>query len=884
VADGASASALRVWPLVGRDDELQSIASALDDPGCHGLALVGPAGVGKTRLARAAAELGSSRGMTAVTIRATPTAAELPFAALTPLFLELRVDPTHTEWPVHALADAIARSGPRRHLVLVIDDAPDLDGSSRAVVDQLVGTPGVFLVLTAREGLDDAATGLGLWKDDRISRMRIFELGWNDLSALVQVGLDGPVDGATLRALSDASRGNLLMLRELILGSLESGVLTSQHGIWRLNGSLADSPRLTALIDHRLRAVPEASRQALELIALGEPLVLGRLRDLVPGDAVEVLEREGVVESVSEKGDVEVRMTHPLYAEVVRSQLSPARRVHLYGLLADAVEAAGSPGSEQSLRVAVWRLECGGADPVRTVAAAGTAFDLEDFSLAARLARAAWESSGAVAAAILLADSLDRLGRSEELEQVIRAAYPKANTDAEVTALAVRYASALYRWVDRTDEADGVLLEAAARVTDPSCRRTIDAQRGGLFLRSGQVVRAIELEAPLVSDPGDAAFLQASLNLGVALPLAGRGEEAIRHLDALAAGGMDRTNLPAFWADTWTLARVYSLVETGGLAEAYTEAQSAYGFALDRGHATGLAWAGIFLGIVLGLQGDLRGAEGKLREASAFFAEMHHPGERWALGCVALVAGQMGRSTVARQAVDALEAVPASAWSMMDVYEWRGRAWAAVADGDLATATATLWELVELCEEGGQLGPLAAALHDLLRVSGEREAAVRLERLADRVEGPLMDARVAYAVAQLGADAELAGAAADGFERCGALLFAAEAAALEHRLAERAGLRRRAAEAGRRATRLAARCDGAHTPAIATVEGPQEQLSGREREIAQLAAQGLSNREIADKLVLSRRTVENHLQRVYTKLAVTSRGQLVAALGADRPG
>ena len=161
---------------------------------------------------------------------------------------------------------------------------------------------------------------------------------------------------------------------------------------------------------------------------------------------------------------------------------------------------------------------------------------------------------------------------------------------------------------------------------------------------------------------------------------------------------------------------------------------------------------------------------------------------------------------------------------------------------------------------------------------------MRLERLADRVEGPLMDARVAYAVAQLGADAELAEAAADGFERCGALLFAAEAAALEHRLAEQAGLRRRAAEAGRRATALAARCDGAHTPAIATVEAPQEQLSGREREIAELAAQGLSNREIADKLVLSRRTVENHLQRVYTKLAVTSRGQLVAALGADRPG
>jgi DNA-binding NarL/FixJ family response regulator len=64
--------------------------------------------------------------------------------------------------------------------------------------------------------------------------------------------------------------------------------------------------------------------------------------------------------------------------------------------------------------------------------------------------------------------------------------------------------------------------------------------------------------------------------------------------------------------------------------------------------------------------------------------------------------------------------------------------------------------------------------------------------------------------------------------------------------------------------------------------GEDLQLSSREREIARLAVEGLTNRAIADKLVLSKRTVENHLQRVYTKLGVSSRVDLGNAMGAQR--
>ena len=55
-------------------------------------------------------------------------------------------------------------------------------------------------------------------------------------------------------------------------------------------------------------------------------------------------------------------------------------------------------------------------------------------------------------------------------------------------------------------------------------------------------------------------------------------------------------------------------------------------------------------------------------------------------------------------------------------------------------------------------------------------------------------------------------------------------------------------------------------------------LTGREREVATLAARGLTNQEIAGRLGLSRRTVENHLPYAFDKLAVASRGELHASL------
>ncbi|WP_229878295.1 helix-turn-helix transcriptional regulator [Streptomyces humidus] len=103
----------------------------------------------------------------------------------------------------------------------------------------------------------------------------------------------------------------------------------------------------------------------------------------------------------------------------------------------------------------------------------------------------------------------------------------------------------------------------------------------------------------------------------------------------------------------------------------------------------------------------------------------------------------------------------------------------------------------------------------------------------------------------------------------GLLLFAAEAYAQSARVHRDAGAARTART---RAAALARRCQGARTPALAGLA--LGELTARQRQIVTLAAAGLSNRQIAERLTLSVRTVGNHLYAAYTRLGAADRGSL----------
>jgi DNA-binding CsgD family transcriptional regulator len=207
------------------------------------------------------------------------------------------------------------------------------------------------------------------------------------------------------------------------------------------------------------------------------------------------------------------------------------------------------------------------------------------------------------------------------------------------------------------------------------------------------------------------------------------------------------------------------------------------------------------------------------------------------------------------------------------------RAWAAVALGDVALARTTLWAGVDAGLRVDDLVGVASLLHGIARLGDAKRAAPHLTEVAASIDGRLAAGRAAHAEALVGRDPERLQLASTAFEAMGAVLLAAEAAADAAVAWEKAGAKRQRSAAQARAIALATRCEGASTPALQAIDC-RAHLTPAELETAMLASAGRSDRQIADDLHLSVRTVENRLHRVYVKLGIARRDELVAALGA----
>lgn len=867
------------WPLLGRDVELALLADAIDDPAAHGVAVLGQAGLGKSRLAAEALGLAEERGRTAMAVRATPSASSVPLAALAPLLASFGLGGDVT---AGLLADALAEARRRfgaEPMVLVVDDAQQLDDASVTLLDHLSAEGSVFVVLTARVQARQVVALRNLWRDERMVRIELQPLPDDAVRSLTAMALGGPVEETALQTLLSASAGNVLYLRELILAAVESGALGQRQGIWRLTGPLGASRRLLDLIGDRLSDLSREERHALELVALGEPLELSLLTALVPLDAVEALEERGVLDSEFAEDGPRLRFDHPLFGEVARAWLTPARRAAASRSLADAAEAHGGHRLGDVLRVAVWRLEGGGRARLdTTMTAARQAFNIEDFHLCARLARAGWEEWGELEAALLLADALDLSGRTTELAEVLDEAARRVRADQQRANVAARTSALRYRLGDG-QAADTVLREAARTVTDPTARRILESQRTTNLLLGGDVGAVIPRARAVLAEEahaGDTSAAQASRDLATALALAGRTDEAVQRADEALSIRVEQIDAGELMARaTFGVALALALGEAGRLEEAARTADFGYQLAVEHRNVDGQAWFASVLGLVRCAEGRLATAAKLYREVTLWFEQLHHEGRRWGLGGLALAAGQMGDGATAAAAVAELDRLAPTSLLLMDVTIGRGRAWAAAASGDRKAARAELWRMESLGRGWGQWGPTSAVLHDLLRL-GDVSAAEPLADVARRVDGALVLGRLHYGQAVADGDPDAAAAASSDFEGCGALLFAAEGAELERRLAERRGLAARAEAARRRVGALLGRCEGADTPALPRDDG--RRLSRREREVALLAARGLSSRQIADHLFLSVRTVDNHLQRSYVKLGVTNRQALAEAL------
>jgi DNA-binding CsgD family transcriptional regulator len=873
-------------PLVGRSEELTFCEALLSRRDGAGIVVTGAAGVGKTRLATEVLRAAKDVGYAVVRVTATEAGRAVPLGPFSHL---LPADADSAATPLHLLRlarTALGAHADDRPLALLVDDAHLLDPASATLVQQLVASREATVVATVRTGEPVPDAVVGLWKDHGCEYLELQPLSVEETGSLVEGVVGGEVDGQTKHRLWQASRGLPLVVRELVLDGLERHLLSAHDGLWRWRGPLQARGRLLELIGARVGRLDSGDRAVLETVALGEPLSWSLL-DAQEAAAAESLIRRGVLTVDQDRHRLELRLGHPLFGEFIRADMPSTRAAAMHRRLADALEATGMRRAGDVMRFAAWRLESGDtAPPELLLRAANIATSLFDFVPAERLAREAVEGGGNVPAERALARALTGQARFAEAEAILSRLASVVSTDEERTSVALARAHNLLLGFGHDAEAEAAVVEAAQLVSKPSLRRELELVRCWVMLRGGRPREAAAASCALVDEAGaDVNFrLRAAGIAAHALADTGRCADAlalVARLQPLVEQKADRSAVPKrspillaqFRSD-----RFVALLYLGRLREAEAAAHEAYARSLGDRFTAPTAMIALESGLVALVRGRLSSAQRWFREAVVLLREADPTASLpWAQALSARVLGEMGEAVAAGASIAAAEKSRRPGPWVYDPDLLLGRAWAAAAEGALTEAQHTAAAAADLAEERGALTSAFLAAHELVRLGDPAAAAPRLARLAGEVQGFLVAACAGHAQALVAGDASGIEGAASAFAELGALLWAAEAesaAASAHRDAGRDASARAAAA---RAALLLESCAEARTPALAAA-GPVEELTPREREIAALAAGGASNREIAARLVVSVRTVENHLQRAYRKLGIGSRRELPGLL------
>jgi ATP/maltotriose-dependent transcriptional regulator MalT len=873
------------WPLIGRDLELALIADALDHDRATGVVLVGPAGVGKTRLATECLHLAAERGFATTRVVASRAATSIPFGALAPL---LPPGAAAVEQGLSALRQvtlALSQHAGGRRLLLVVDDAHCLDDASAVVLEQLAATRAAFLVVTIRAGETPPEPVTALWKDHGLERLTIETLDRPRADRFVTTMLGDDVEQATLGELWDKTEGNPMFLRELVMGAVEAGTLVCIRDRWQSTGELAPSQRLGELVDVRLAGLEPDEVQALELVAFGEPFGFDLLGTLCDVDVVEVLERKGLVALHVDGRRSELRLAHPMYGEVLRMRTPAVRARSINRRLAEAVERTGARRRSDPLRVSQWRLDGGGVPPMPLLlAGAAQAMFALEFATAHRLARTAFDTEATYAAGMLLLQIQYNVNNNDPHNPLFAHLRELASNDRERAAAAVMEATAVFWKFGNAARADRIMAEATSTLEESMERDWLTAFRALVEVQAGNPQVALDLVEPLLQSSSKRTFVRAALSASLALSIVGRSIDAIELAERAFA---ERTNMgmdiTLFEAGLLLVAKAVAQNEIGAIDAALETATFTHLLAADADDLSSAGFCGVALARICLTAGRVSEAAEWAARSIAAFERYGHPGPlRWAYGYLALASALRGEMRDAADALDDLELQPPHPAQMLSVDTERARAWRAVGEGRPEQAKQLLLDAAESMRTTGQIGFEANVLFDVARLGEARAVAARLKEIARDAQGELYPAMSAAADAWVSGDAGDLAAAASRFEAMGAKLFAAELSVAASEAHRRDGDQRRAAEWARRANELVEAIGGARTPALVQVDAPIP-LTQREREVAILAAQGLASKVIAERLYVASRTVDNHLARIYAKLGVSSRAELAEMFASDLP-
>ncbi|WP_458116753.1 LuxR C-terminal-related transcriptional regulator [Arthrobacter sp. D2-10] len=867
------------WPLVGRDTELEDVRDALLDSTCSGVIVTGQSGVGKTALAqRIARDLDDSFEL--VYVRGSALASKMPYGALS--FVLSDLDDAIVDNPLmllRGLQELYQRREDGRKTLILADNLEELDSSSAMALAHLVRVGAVKLIAIC-QSIDASPEEFGdLWKDGALRRIDIGPLGLASTTKLLSAALDAPVSRAAAASMWHTTGGNPLFLQALTREQVDTGEMQERDGVWVAKPLSAPKTRrsMTDWIMVRVRRLPAGEREAIEMISVVGVIPLDLLLRFVPSSAVDGLQQKKII-FIERKDTPLVRIANGLVSEVVRTQVPLGRGRELMRALALEAREWDIPPLAR-MTFAAWCIDTGadiGAESL--INAACLANRHRQGTLALRFIHAIPNYSAFPQAVIEEAKALGVEGEIAEglsvLDQFLNThAAPELEDWVEIRLLQCRL---LMRSTIRYAEADPLLVEIRERLAvsggtevNRELAREADELAAELAVHNGRYAEVLDEYGHLLTDhPGEHDNAAVLGLLSEALAMTGRQDDAIRLassvLSRLVDDGGDTLLQEA------AMARLFKLLVLSGrwleciemaASPANHGKESAYdGSASEFAEGCLLAYAG-------------RGSEAldKLLPALSQLRvrERQHilpVAEATTAYTYALVGEARASQEHLQRARHRMERLP---WHT-------GRA--AVYFETLATiATKAPLEvaerMLELADEDRAMGNHG---HELLFLCqavqlGLDSAADRLVSSALASQGPFAEVSALYGKGVGSRDTNQLLLAAQKAAELGNCRLAADAARLAAELAQQGGDQVTVTEAEKVLRDVGA-------PGVAGRRGALDSLTDRERSIAVLVAEGRTNRDIAQVMCVSVRTIEGHVYRLYSKLGVSSRSQLALLL------
>jgi DNA-binding CsgD family transcriptional regulator len=847
--------------------------------------ICGPAGVGKTRLAEEflglAVAVDGQRTARAV---ASKAAAQVPLSAIAHL-LPPDVDLADPVSGFRAVARTLA-GPPGRPTVVFVDDMHLLDSSSAVLLGQLLDSQVISLVGTARTGepVSDALEAL-LQRGDRVRRIDLSHMDRTQVEALLQRVLGGLVGRRTLHALFTASGGNVLFLRELVLGAVESGTLSLNGDVWEIPDQwLAVTPHLNDLITAKITSAPPAALPLLQSLALCGTLSVTDAASIIDRGHLAEVERSGIIRVTAQGRRVTVTLSHPLYSEVIAADISPLQRYDLGLHLAERLESHGLKRRDDALHIASWRLAAiGTADPalLAHAAAIAIAMNANDNEQVIELLTAIKPDQHTLETRVLLGRVLTYTGHLERAEAILAEADTHARNDQErITAVTTRSMN-LFWSSPRLDQALSVCAAAQAVLRSQTAKQQLRFMEGAMQAAAGLPEAGLRLLDDLPGVPprdSPDIWLLAVTAKALGLATVGRVAQARAlaehgHSMHQTIGGGTLLPHPAIQLAPLALA----LSETGLISEAREACLSAFDTLQASPSPLARQWLAYHSARTEWLAGHPSSARRWYAEAAAIArTHQHTRNTRLYVSGLIACAALTGDTDTAESLLPDLEQYAPSGF--MAGEETLGPAWLHAARGKLSRARDVLHTAAADARRTGHTLSEVLLLTDIARLGDAPSVQHRLTDLASHCDGALTHARARFATALADNDPGRLMDCSHDFEQMGSPILAAEAAAASAIAWTHHGDPRKATADTARATALAAQCEDARTPLLSTLGTPSSRLTKRQQEIALMAAAGNSSKTISGHLTLSVRTVDNHLQHIYLKLGVRNRADLAKAL------